>query len=219
MKCVGRSENWSDERVDRRNEGGSEKNEQIELFSWVDRSEKRKKKTHRALNAWIVVCRVQIRTEKWVDRSLDRSVRRVQIMVRRCVDRSVWLGVWIGASQALCASERAASSACERGVENVWSENLGWNEFPLVLPYFTIKLKIFLVWPNLPSQPNMLFSGKWFPNFIFSQNKRTLIFFFFLGQTGSWVFGSDRMILFYFIFLGKWQNDWDLRETGFKLRV
>ena len=54
-----------------------------------------------------------------MDRSLDRSVRRVQIVVRRCVDRSVWLGVWIGASQALCASERAASSACERGVENV----------------------------------------------------------------------------------------------------
>ena len=59
-------------------------------------------------------------------------------------------------------------------MENVWSENLGWNWFPLVFAYFTIKLKIFLVWPNLPCQPNMLFSGKWFPNFVFSQNKWTL---------------------------------------------
>ena len=58
--------------------------------------------------------------------------------------------------------------------EIIWSENLGWKSFPLVLAYFTVKLKIFSVWPNLPSQPNMLFSEKWFPNFDFSQNKRTL---------------------------------------------
>ena len=75
-------------------------------------------------------------------------------------------------SQALCASKRG--SACERGMENVWSENLGWKSFSLVLAYFTVKLKIFSVWPNLPSQPNMLFSGKWFPNFVFNQNKRSL---------------------------------------------
>ena len=58
--------------------------------------------------------------------------------------------------------------------EMIWSEYLGWKSFPLVLAYFTVKLKIFSVWPNLPSQPNMLFSEKWFPNFDFSQNKRTL---------------------------------------------
>ena len=108
------------------------------------------------------------------DRDWEMSGSKLGLVFAWCVDRSVWLSVWIGASQALCASERAASSACERGVENVWSENLGWNDFLLVLPYFTVKLKIFSVWPNLPSQPNMLFSGKWFPNFVWSQNKRTL---------------------------------------------
>ena len=49
----------------------------------------------------------------------EMSGSELGLVFARCVDCSVWLGVWIGASQALCASERAASSACERGVENV----------------------------------------------------------------------------------------------------
>ena len=70
-------------------------------------------------------------------------------------------------------------SLCDLGslslsVEILWSENQNWNHFPPVKPYFMIKLKIFSIWPNLPDLPNMLFSGKWFLNFIWSQNKRTL---------------------------------------------
>ena len=57
---------------------------------------------------------------------------------------------------------------------NVWSENENWIHFPPLKPYFTVKLKIFSVWPNLPDLPNMLFSEKWFLNFVWSQNKRTL---------------------------------------------
>ena len=98
--CVGRSEKWSvwigavwvgvrtevmrgwigEMRVI------GQKNEQIGLFSWVDRSEKRNKKTHHVSSVWIVVRRVRIGTEKWVDRSLEllRSVCGSEL-VKLCV--------------------------------------------------------------------------------------------------------------------------------------
>ena len=96
--CVGRSENWSAKRVDRRNEGD--------------------------------------RPEKWADRTifmsgLEWETKQENSPCVKCVDRGAssadrdWemsgselgassLSVWIEASQALCACERAASSACER---------------------------------------------------------------------------------------------------------
>ena len=127
---------------------------------------------------WIGVIFVEcVELGSWADRSLAASSRE-----RIGVDRSLaassldrGASVWIVSFGLVCGSEQSSSergSACEREMENVWSENLGWNWFPLVFAYFTVKLKIFLVWPNLPCQPNMLFSGKWFPNFAFSQNKR-----------------------------------------------
>ena len=58
--------------------------------------------------------------------------------------------------------------------EILWSKNENWIHFPPQKPYFTVKLKIFLVWPNLPDLPNILFSGKGFLNSIWSQNKWTL---------------------------------------------
>ena len=123
-----------------------------------------------------------------VDRSLDRlkcvgvewigawlrRLRRAWIVVRRC--GSFRLARCVGrSSEALRDAVRVwERSACEREEEKVWSENMGWKWFPSFLASFSVKLKIFLVWPNLPCQPSTIFSGKWFPNFIFSQNKRSL---------------------------------------------
>ena len=59
-------------------------------------------------------------------------------------------------------------------LEMVWSENFHFKPFPPQKPYFTVKLKIFSVWPNFPDLPNMLFSGKGFLNSVWSQNKRSL---------------------------------------------
>ena len=98
----------------------------------------------------------------------------IAIVVRRC--GSFRLARFVGrSSQALREVVHVwERSACEREEEKVWSENKDWKWFQSFLAEFSIKLEIFSVWPNLPCQPNALFSGKWFPNFIFSQNKRSL---------------------------------------------
>ena len=95
----------------------------------------------------------------------------IAIVVRWCGSfRLAWC---VGrSSEALREAVRVwERSACEREEEKVWSENKDWKWFQSFLAEFSIKLKIFSVWPNLPCQPNALFSEKWFPNFIFSQNK------------------------------------------------
>ena len=224
---VGRSENGSDDlwigemglsarngkTVDRRNEGGSEKNEIgvrnvfRKLTVSVD-----------WIGAWIGVDRSVGRNSLGVDRSLfrfrcgvDRSLARerigvgfewIGVMFLECVelgswaDRSgsarfpssassldrYWASEWIGAwlRRVVSGSEldRAVrvweARACERGVETNWSENNDWNQFQSFLAYFSVKLKMFSVWPNFTAQPNARFSGNWFPEINFSRNKRSL---------------------------------------------
>ena len=58
--------------------------------------------------------------------------------------------------------------------EMVWSENFHFKPFPPQKPYFTVKLKIFSIWPNFLDLLNMLFSGKGFLNSVWSQNKQSL---------------------------------------------
>ena len=110
----------------------------------------------------------------------------IAIVVRRC--GSFRLARCVGRSnEALREAVRVwERSACERDEEKVWSENKDWKWFQSFLAEFSVKLKIFSVWPNLPCQPNALFSGKWFPNFIFNQNKRSLSYNIF--HFGSYVF-------------------------------
>ena len=110
-------------------------------------------------------------------REMGLSVWREGDGGARCVDRGLELGAW--SFFARCVDRSLESSVCvecvwESRMENVWSENEDWNDFPPQKPYFTVKLKIFLVWPNLPDLPNILFSGKGFLNSIWSQNKWTL---------------------------------------------
>ena len=104
--CVGRSEKWSDERVDRRNEGDRPE-------KWADRTvfmsgsewETEKENSPCVECMWerCVECRSGLRNE-WIE---------AWSFFARCVDHS--LGAqWIGASQALCVCERAASNACKR---------------------------------------------------------------------------------------------------------
>ena len=211
--------NWSDERVDHRNEVVSQKWKKSgsEKWGWIGENERirvrngKRKLTVRVdwigawivsvecvganwsvdwIGTWIVLCvewigACFIECMEWIRACFVECVEWIGAWIVQMfgyvelgswcigVDHFIWLGVWVGAVklwERQCVSERG--SACEREMENVWSENLGWNWFPLVFAYFTVKLKIFLVWPNLPCQPNMLFSRKWFPNFAFSQNKR-----------------------------------------------
>ena len=92
---------------------------------------------------------------------------------RRGVIVGLELGLWLPAKSLLPLSLRSGLSL-SLSPEILWSENENWIHFPPQKPYFTVKLKIFSVWPNLPNLPNMLFSRKWFLNSIWSQNKRTL---------------------------------------------
>ena len=97
--------------------------------------------------------------------------------VRCCDQRLARRDRWIGA-RFMVIGEVASSSlfaiSLSLSPEILWSENENWIHFPPQKPYFTVKLKIFLVWPNLPDLPNILFSGKGFLNSIWSQNKWTL---------------------------------------------
>ena len=139
-----------------------QRNERIRLFSWVDRSEKRKKKTHRASSACERGASSADRDWEMSGSELGASSLDVWIVLLE-------LGVWIRASQALCACERAVSSACERAE---------WKMFEVKMSTELIfRLFCLILWSNwkyLPDIPNMLFSRKWFLNFIWSQNKRTL---------------------------------------------
>ena len=97
----------------------------------------------------------------------------IAIVVRRCG--------WFRRSEGLTAQwrlDRAVrvweARACERGMETNWSENNDWNQFQSFLAYFSVKLKMFLVWPNFTAQSNARFSGNWFPEINFSRNKRSL---------------------------------------------
>ena len=75
------------------------------FHEWIEvRNGKRKLTVRRVCESWCVECGSGLRNE-WIG---------AWSFFARCVDRFVWLGVWIGASQALCTCERAASNACER---------------------------------------------------------------------------------------------------------
>ena len=97
----------------------------------------------------------------------------IAIVVRRCG--------WFRHSEGLTAQwrlDRAVrvweAHACERGEEINWSENNDWNQFQSFLAYFSVKLKMFSVWPNFTAQPNARFSENWFPEINFSRTKRSL---------------------------------------------
>ena len=125
-----RSEKWSDERVDRRNEGDRPE-------KWVDRSKKRKKKTHRVSSACERGASSADRTEKWVGRSLE--------LLRPMCGSFSWSSVCGSELRELCVRRvrvREVRPVCVREqMENVWSENENWIRFPPVKPYFTVKLK------------------------------------------------------------------------------
>ena len=108
QSCVGRSENWSDERVDRRNEvvGQKWKKSGSKKWGWIgekwaDRSEKRKKKltVRRVRGSWCVECRSGLRTEcvvlcvECVD--VDRSVDWIGAWIVLCVKCIEWIEAWI----------------------------------------------------------------------------------------------------------------------------
>ena len=106
--------------------------------------------------------------------AIARSVDRRSSGDRR--DRNRGASVWVVPAQwrldrAVCVW---GARACERGEETIWSENNDWNQFQSFLAYFSVKLKMFLDWPNFTAQPNAQFSGNWFPKINFSQNKRSL---------------------------------------------
>ena len=195
---VGWSENGSDDlwigemglsarngkTVDRRNEGGSEKNEigvrnvfrkltvsvdWIGAWIGVDRSDFRNSWSGSELVSFPVWSGSELGS--WVDRS----------WVRVAASRHER----IGASESLAASRRerigasessacVRACACERVPEINWSENNDWIQFQSFLAYFPVKLKMFSVWPNFTAQPNARFSGNWFPEINFSRNKRSL---------------------------------------------
>ena len=134
---------------------------------------------------WIGVMFVEcVELGSWADRS--GSVRFPSSA--SSLDRywaSEWIGAWLRrvVSGSECGSEqwrldRAVrvweARACERGEETNWSENNDWNQFQSFLAYFSVKLKMFSVWPNFTAQPNTRFSGNWFPEINFSRNKRSL---------------------------------------------
>ena len=148
---MGRSENWSDERVDQRNEvvGQKWKKSGSEKWGWIgekwaDRSEKRKKKTHhkRRLNQSLDrEHRVRwCRLERRLDRSLIRRVRGVDrslfvdrnLFPRvRGVDRSLFhrvLGVDRSLLRRLCGVDRSlavsTASSLDRGA-SVWIVSFG----------------------------------------------------------------------------------------------
>ena len=72
----------------------------------------------------------------------------IAIVVRRC--GSFRLARCVGrSSEGLTEAVRVRETrACERGEENIWSENNDWNHFQSFLAEFSVKLKTFSVWPN-----------------------------------------------------------------------
>ena len=118
----------------------------VELRSWVDRSgSARFPSSASSLDRYWAIFRIGAWLRRVVSGSeLDRAVR-----------------VW-------------EARACERGEETNWSENNDWNQFQSFLAYFSVKLKMFSVWPNFTAQPNARFSENWFPEINFSRNKRSL---------------------------------------------
>ena len=127
---------------------------------------------------WIGVMFVEcVELGSWADRSgsarfpssassLDRywAIFRIGAWLRRVVSGSELdrvVRVW-------------EACACDRREETNWSENNDWNQFQSFLAYFSVKLKMFSVWPNFTAQPNARFSENWFPEINFSRNKRSL---------------------------------------------
>ena len=138
------------------------------------------KKIHQIRSNWDRAAEEKLRSHgggeiKRRDAAIDER-HSAAIDDRRGVIVGLELGLWLPAKSLLPLSLRSGLSLLSLSLSPkiLWSENENWIHFPPQKPYFTVKLKIFSVWPNLPNLPNMLFSKKGFLNSIWSQNKRTL---------------------------------------------
>ena len=165
-------EKWSDERVDRRNEG-----DRLEKWVGLDWEMSR--------SDW------EMSGSNWeMEKGNSPCMERIGCVRENGLKRLAWGRWWssvcvlgLGAQSlellcSVCGSE--LGELCVHRVrvreqmENFWSENENWIHFLPQKPYFTVKLKIFSVWPNFPNLPNMLFSRKGFLNSVWSQNKWSL---------------------------------------------
>ena len=173
-----RIEKWT-ERMDRTEkwwEGGSDWEMRVDRTkkfwgsdwerSYVDRTEKWKRETHRVWRG----------SAAWGRGSWAFGVREM-------VELSVWIGAWsskLGAwSSSVCGLELGEHLLIRvrvRELRQKLFEVKMRTEMVFCLAPFILRstLKIISVWPNFSDRPNSLFYGKAFLNLVWSQNKHSL---------------------------------------------